>query len=177
MKSFTRLLLVVGILNFSGAAFVLADEMKMPVAKEVSAEFARIKSLAGKWEGSTTTEGKTEPVTIEYKVTSGGNVVLETLMPGTPHEMISVYQDDAGGKLKMTHYCMLPNTPVLNLKSSDNKSIVLDLAADSGIAADERHMHGLTLTQSDADHLTQSWTCYESGSSAHSTIMEAHRVS
>ena len=47
---------------------------------------------------------------------------VEKLMPGTPHEMISTYNDENGG-LVMTHYCMLHNQPKLKLVSADDKQI------------------------------------------------------
>src|SRR3989304_768334 len=63
------------------------------------------------------------------KSTDGGSAILETLFPGTPHEMVSVYYDD-GGKLGMTHYCMLGNQPQMTLKKADGNRI--DLVFVSG---------------------------------------------
>ena len=84
----------------------LAEE-HMHQAPAVSKELERVKQLAGRWEGISQEEGKeAEPAVVEYKVTSGGSAVVETLFPGTPHEMVSVYHDEHG-KVAMTHYCML----------------------------------------------------------------------
>jgi hypothetical protein len=44
------------------------------------------------------------PVRVEYRVTGAGSAVVETLFPGTPHEMVTVYHARKG-VLCMTHYC------------------------------------------------------------------------
>ena len=41
---------------------------------------------------------------IEFRVTSAGSVVQETMFPGSDHEMVNMYSVD-GDKLLMTHYC------------------------------------------------------------------------
>ena len=45
---------------------------------------------------------------VSDRVTAGGSAILETTAAGTPMEMISRYRY-RGGKLFMTHYCMLGN--------------------------------------------------------------------
>ena len=52
-----------------------------------------------------------------YRVASGGSVVQETLFPGSPHEMISMYHL-AGGQLVMTHYCAMGNQPRMKLDTA-----------------------------------------------------------
>ena len=157
------------------AGNVMAGEMHHAVPPG-SPEFERIKSLAGRWEGTAKeSDAEAKPTSVEYKVTSGGSVVVETLCPGTPHEMVSVYHDQ-NGKLAMTHYCMLGNRPLLQLTSSDSQHIALSLAEGSGIAPGEQHMHALTLTWQDPNHLTQAWTGYEGGKAKPPMIMTLSRV-
>ena len=51
-------------------------------------------------------EGKdAHEATVTYKVTSGGSAVVETIGPGTEHEMVTVIHPD-GDDLMLTHYCM-----------------------------------------------------------------------
>jgi len=45
---------------------------------------------------------------VTYRVASAGSVVQETLFPGTPHEMISMYHL-VDGELVLTHYCAMAN--------------------------------------------------------------------
>ncbi len=173
-----RWTVVVGLVVLAGAGAVWAEH-EHPQLGPGSAALQRIKALAGRWEGTAQMEtGATRPTVVEYKVTSGGSAVVETLDPGTPHEMVSVYHDE-GGRLAMTHYCMLGNQPVLKLTVDQPQQITLDLDGTRGIgSAQEMHMHGLSLTWADSDHLTQTWTSYEQGQpkgTATFTVSRAHR--
>src|SRR5205085_339923 len=79
-----------------------------PIASHPGLE--RMKKLAGTWV-ATDKDGKpTDQVVSVVKVTAAGSAVHETLFPGQPHEMISVYHRD-GSDLIMTHYCALGNQP------------------------------------------------------------------
>ncbi len=142
----------------------------------VSAEFQKIRALAGTWKGtSTELDGKEQPAAVEYLVTSGGSAVVETLFAGTDHAMVSVYHQ-RNGKLAMTHYCMLGNQPQLALTSETPDRMELSLIPDSGIdASTETHMHALTLTWADADHLKQTWTLFEHGKATGATTITLAR--
>jgi len=155
---------VVAAVMVMAAAGAMVGEEHMHPAPPASAALERIKALAGRWEGAAQMEnGETAPTVIEYQVTSGGSAVVETMDPGTPHEMVSVYHDE-GGTLVMTHYCMLGNQPVLKLTADEPQQITLSLDGARGIgSAQEMHMHGLSLTWADPDHLTQTWTSYNEG--------------
>lgn len=169
------MMVVMGMI-FAGTGFAMDAEHKMPPAKAGSAEFEKIKSLAGTWKGTVVTEGKAEPAEINYKVTSNGSAVVETLFPGKPEEMVSVYHDDENGKLSMTHYCAIGNQPQLDLKKSEPGKIELDLSPHSKLASSQ-HMHGLNLSFEGADKLTQSWTCFEGGKANHTTVISVTKSS
>ena len=66
----------------------------------------QFKQLAGDWVGK---EGG-QAMAVNYKVTSGGTAVVETIGAGTEHEMITVIHADGDG-LALTHFCMLGNQP------------------------------------------------------------------
>ena len=168
--------LVIGWAMLLAGTNVLADEQMQPTPV-ASPELERIKQLAGRWEGTSQDGEKgAQPAAVEYKVTSGGSAVVETLFPGTPHEMVSVYHDQ-NGKIAMTHYCMLGNHPELALTNATGKELDFSLAKGSGIdLAKEQHMHALTLTQGDAGHLVQVWTCYEGGKPSHNVTISLSRV-
>ena len=168
-----KLIFLLGLLIISGR---VGRAHEMPV-QQGSAELERIKGRAGKWEGeSREPDGKTEKVTVEYKVTSGGSAVVETLMPGTPHEMTSVYYDEKG-KLRMTHYCMLGNRPTLELKKTGAQKLQFKLARSSSFnPKKEQHMHALNLSTPAPDRLTQEWTCFQKGKSAGVTVFNLKRA-
>src|SRR5438046_5351727 len=80
-----------------------------------SAEFERMKSLAGTWKGKADMgEGPME-FTVEYRLVAGGSAVEERIFAGSPKEMVTMYHDQKG-KLSLTHYCMLGNRPGMLLK-------------------------------------------------------------
>ncbi len=143
----------------AAASVAMAGEPGAATApREPSTELARMKQLEGLWEGTTTMADGEQAAVVEYQVTSGGSAVVETLFPGTPEEMVSVYHDH-GGRLAMTHYCMLGNQPRLALVSASDDRLELSLAPDHGLAdPQEQHMHALTITWTDPDHITQVWT-------------------
>src|SRR5687767_10130795 len=82
---------------------------KLPPAPTNSG-LEKMKKLAGTWVAADKDGKPTDQVVSIIKVTAGGSAVHETLFPGQPHEMISVYTAD-GPDLVMTHYCVLGNQP------------------------------------------------------------------
>lgn len=135
------------------AFFAMAEDAP---AKKGSAEFERMKALVGKWSGKVDMGQGPVDMIAEYRVIAGGSVIEERVFPGTPMEMVSMYYDK-GGKLAMTHYCMLGNRPQMNLKASDDKSITLDFDEACGIdAKTECHMHGTKIEFVDGDTITTS---------------------
>ena len=171
MKNRIMVMMILGVM-VAGQGW--ADTDKMPQPKPGSAEFERIKALAGVWKGTSETDGKTEPAEIDYKVTSMGSAVVETLFPGTPHEMVSIYHDNDDGKLSMTHYCGLGNRPELDLKKADNDRLEFELSPLSHLAATQ-HMHGLNLDLS-GGAVKQTWTCFKDGHQDHTTIISVKKV-
>src|SRR5437016_10617001 len=81
-----------------------------------SAEFERMKSLAGTWKGTHDMGKGPMEVTVVYTVVAGGSAVEERFFAGTPNEMVTMYHDKQG-KLSLTHYCMLHNQPGMLLKA------------------------------------------------------------
>jgi hypothetical protein len=168
----TALALVLG----AGHVAMAGLDHELSAAPASSAELSQLKKLAGKWQGTTKHgNGAEEPAAAEYKVTSGGSAVIETLFPGTPHEMVSVYHDKRG-KPAMTHYCMLGNQPELELKSASGEQFDFDLASSSSIPATEMHMHSLAMTWNGPDHVTQVWTSFKEGQPQESTTIQLKRV-
>lgn len=163
-----RFLVLAVCFSFASVGFAGADEGKSESPDYMepytgSAEFERIKSLEGKWEGTSIMHGKEVPVSVIYKTTSGGSVVVETLFPDTPHEMVSVYFED-GGKVEMVHYCMLKNQPRLELKKVDGDKLIFDYVGGTNLdEKKDQHMHSLIFTINDKDSMVQEWTPYDKG--------------
>lgn len=161
MKSTILPTLFCGALWVAGAT---AGEGPLPPPYKGSAEFEKVKALAGEWHGVMTTDKGSVPFTAEFRVTSGGSAVEERLFANSPKEMVSIYHDAGNGKLAMTHYCMLCNRPAMALTKSDDKSVSLELAKDSDLNGSKgMHMHALTLTFNDANHLKEDWVVYTDG--------------
>jgi hypothetical protein len=130
----------------------------------------KLKQLAGEWIAAVDAAAEKDtsadavlPLCI-YRVTSAGSVVQETLFPGTPHEMVTMYHLD-GPDLVLTHYCALGNQPRMRAEppGAPNK-LVFKFAGGTNIdPAKDGHMHDLTLTFIDADHVRAEWASYAKG--------------
>jgi hypothetical protein len=157
---------------FCSLAF--ADE---GAAKQVkhSLEFEQMKALVGSWEGTGQMHQKEEKERVDYKLTSGDSALVETLFPGTPHEMVSVYHDE-NGKLVMTHYCMLGNQPKLALIKSKSNELDFDLAKNNTVSPKEHHMHSLQVSFVNSDEIRQTWTSYAEGKKEEASVFNFKRM-
>jgi hypothetical protein len=124
----------------------------------------RMKTLAGTWLAADQNGKPTDQVASVIKVTAGGSAVHETLFPGQPQEMVSIYTAD-GPYLVMTHYCVLGNQPRMkaDVKSPANQ-IFFQFAGGSNLdPKKDKHMHGATLTIVDDDHIQVDGVAWEGG--------------
>jgi len=141
-----------------------------------SKEFERMKALVGVWEGTAKMHQEGEKVRVEYRLSSGGSAVVETLFPGTPHEMISVYYDNKG-QLTMTHYCALRNQPRMKVEKADAQNIYFMFAGGTNMdSKKDAHMHSLTISFADKDHIVQKWTQFVGGKEKDTSVFELSRV-
>jgi len=125
--------------------------------KPASPEFERMTTLIGTWRGKTDMGQGPVELTAQYRLLAGGTVLEERVFPGAPNEMTTMYFDN-GGKLALTHYCIMGNRPGMLLKSSDSKTISFDFDKTCGINdTKESHMHALSISFDDADTITS--TC------------------
>ena len=94
MKRVNKLIAAATLLAFIGVPLSGAAENK---AKSYtgSTQFEQMKTLVGTWQG-TSSRNKDDKVTVKYHLTSGGSAIVETLFPGAPYEMITVYHDQKG---------------------------------------------------------------------------------
>jgi hypothetical protein len=143
---------------------------------EAKATFEHLKTLAGEWEGSVGEGKEAVTGTVRYRIASGGTVVEETLMPGGPHEMISLYHLD-GDELLLTHYCSSGNQPRLRLDRAASEPGALRFTFVSGTNMDpakDHHIHGLTLSTT-AEGLHHDWMSWMGGKEQHHLRFALHR--
>ena len=175
MMKFLLAFLSLCLMAMGGTTLTLA-EVTEPPPYEGSVALKTMKVLAGTWEGSHIMQGKEIPAKIEYKVSSNGSTVVETMFPRSPHEMINVYHDKSG-KLAMTHYCSVGNQPHLDLVAMEGTTLSFSLSPeDRGHLAKEGHMHDLKITMSESGHLQQEWSFFEKGQQAGITTFDLVRV-
>ena len=140
--------------------------VKLP-SPATNAGLEKMKKLAGTWLAADKDGKPTDQVVSVIKVTAGGSAVHETLFPGQPHEMVSIYTAD-GQDLIMTHYCVLGNQPRMKAdpKSPPNQ-IVFRFAGGSNLnPAKDKHMHEATLTFVGDDRIEVKGTGWENGAPA-----------
>ncbi len=145
------------------AAPVLAQAQ----AVDGKAAFEHLKSLAGTWQGQAGHGQPSEAATVTYRIASGGSVVEETLFPGTPHEMISMYHL-VNGELVLTHYCAMANQPRMRLDRKASTPDRLVFAFDGGTNFDpakDTHIHS-GIVEWKGESLHNVWTVYSGGKEA-----------
>jgi hypothetical protein len=163
-----RTFLVCGLLLTLSPASFGGDkpEAKQPTTA-TNAGLEKMKKLAGTWLAADKDGKPTDQVQSIIKVTSGGSVVHETLFPGQPHEMISIYTVN-GPDLVMTHYCVLGNQPSMKAdpNSSENQIVFQFNGGGNLDPKKDKHMHEATLTFVDEDHIEVKGTGWENGAPA-----------
>ncbi len=149
------------------ALAVVARAEAQPPAKAAPAPhpgLERLKKMAGTWVEADKAGKPTSKVVSVIKVTAGGSAVLETLFPGQPLEMVSVYHRD-GADLVMTHYCMLGNQPRMKADpNSPPNQLRFKFAGGTNLdPAKDKHMHEGTITFVDEDHVEWSGVAWDGG--------------
>ncbi|MDP6538332.1 MAG: hypothetical protein QF903_04405 [Planctomycetota bacterium] len=143
-------------------------------AAPARAQFERFVALEGDWRitGGDHTVGATHT----YRTIANGSAVVETIFPGQPHEMVTVYHLD-GPSLVLTHYCALGNQP--RMVAEPGEGDVVRFLFDSGgnLAADtDPHMHDARFTFVDAERFTSTWTQWDGGVEIERMVMELERI-
>jgi hypothetical protein len=166
MKIVASLVLVLSACVLAGSA---QHDKKGP---HKNAALERFKQLAGEWTG----KGPHGEMRIVYKVTSGGSAVMETIDPGTDHEMVSMIHAD-GPALLLTHYCMLGNQPHMKAtpKPGDRK-IAFQFVKVTNLKSDkDMYMRSATFTFVDKDTLKTEWSAFKDGKEKEKMVMELKR--
>jgi hypothetical protein len=154
---------VLVVLLFSVGAVIATATPAGPAGKPLAA-FELFRALAGDWVAADDGEMyRKGDVVARYAVTASGTAVVETVFPGSPHEMVTVYSAD-GPDLVLTHYCMEGNQPRMRAKNA--KGPRLDFAFDGGTGIEpkkDRHMNSASIEFVGADEIRTVWTEIEAG--------------
>jgi hypothetical protein len=150
-----RRILACGLL-VAGLSLVASGDEKHQhaAAPPTNVGLEKMKKLVGTWVEADKDGQPTDTVVSVIRVTAGGSAIHETLFPGQPMEMVSIYTAD-GPDLLLTHYCMLGNQPRMKASAkSPANQLVFQFAGGTNLdPKKDKHMHGATLTIVDADHL------------------------
>ena len=105
---------------------VVIGDVTMP-AVQSSTAFQQVEKKLGKWEGKMNQglTGKVIDVSYEWRLTSGGNTITETLVEDGV-EMLTTYSDN-DGELVVKHYCALGTQPVFSVSSVSDTELALAL--------------------------------------------------
>ena len=176
MKRITYLYVVFACLLLVGSSLAYAMEGG-GAPYSGSKEYERMRQLVGVWEGTSNMGKEGQKIRVEYRLTAGGSAIVETLFPGTSEEMISVYYDDNKGRLSMTHYCMLQNQPSMKLQKASADALDFTFAKGNGVdPKKDPHMHALTISFVDKDHIVENWTLFEAGKAKEVTKLNLSRM-
>src|ERR1700730_15071684 len=138
-----------------------AADLKSAQPTDAAAAFARLKTLVGQWE-ATTSSGK---VHLSYELVSGDTALLERESSDSMPSMITVYYVD-GGRLLLTHYCMVGTQPRMQAKAfnPDNGEIDFQFLDATNLASPAAgHMHNAKIRILDNNHLVSEWQFYDNG--------------
>ncbi len=148
------------------ACVALAGEDHAQKAPPKNADLEKFKALAGTWETTGTPDEHSGGMSgkVTYKVTAAGNAVLETVFPGSEHEMVTLYYVQGDG-LALTHYCVLGNRPHMKAVPTTEANQIrfrCPEGEDRSLESEE-HMHQATFTFLDPDHIKSEWVLYKDG--------------
>lgn len=126
---------------------------------DATAQFSRIKSLAGNWQWAPDLAPELAGLVATYRITAGGTVVLETLFPGDPFEMVTMYHLD-GNQLISTHYSTAGNQPSMRAQAGDPTQPIRFMCIGATGVSSERddHMHRMSFLNIDHGELVTSWS-------------------
>ena len=152
------------VLLAAGCASVGASaEAPLPSEAEAArnaAIFEKFKALDGRWVQMQAENSVMEPGTpVVYETTAAGSAVVETVFPGSDHEMVTVYTLDRG-RPKLTHYCAMQNQPTMwaSPAPSDDRISFEATSLGNSASMNEAHMHWAEFHFVSPDRLDATWT-------------------
>jgi hypothetical protein len=138
----------------------------------------RLAELQGEWvSGDANQDGKPD-VTVTYRLTAGGSALIETIMPGTPQEMVTVYTRDGEGWV-LTHYCHIGNQPRMRGAPVAGSTAIAELAFTfvdgTNMQPTDAHMHAMHITFTETG-LRHEWSFFQDGVEKQKVSFDLTRV-
>lgn len=117
----------------------VAAAQPAPTGADARAAFEQLAALAGAW------QHESSPVAVDFRLSAGGSVVVETWTLKSGRESLTLYHLD-GDRLLATHYCPQGNQPRLELtERRPDGSLVFALESVTNLSPDGSHQHDLEL--------------------------------
>lgn len=129
---------------------------------DAAAAFKRLTTLVGAWKG-TRSDGREHRV--DYRLSAGGSVLVETWTLGSGRESLTMYHLD-GTRLLATHYCPQGNQPRLQLVAlKDDGTLSFEFLDGTNLdAKDQSHQQSFWLHMDSERAFTRSETYVENHS-------------
>ena len=173
MKRQLSVLAVAG-LSLVGCASSQRLEVVPKPSQATVARFEAMKKLNGRWEAVTPMEGMS-PV-CEFKVIAGGSTIVETMFPGSTHEMINTYTIN-GDSIVATHYCALGNQPHMKLLAGSDTDFLFASTGVSNLhSKTQDYMMDVHITLAGPDRYTAKWRGQTGGKVGEHAVFEMKRV-
>lgn len=155
------------------ATLVLAaSAVQAPSPTPAQRIFDSLKALKGTWvmgSGSKTAK-------VVYKLTGGGTSLIETQLPDTDMEMVSVYHMDGPNRLILTHYCAAGNQPTMALLPGGTATdFRFDFVSGTNMKPTDMHIHNVHYRVIDQDHIVTEWGSYSGGKPGEVEKFDLHR--
>lgn len=143
------------------AAMIATPAIAAPATKaDAAASFAALKRLVGTWR---TKRPAGRVVSVVYRLTAGGTVLMETWDLGPDRESVTVYHLDRS-VLLATHYCPIGNQPRLRLASVDPRHLRFVFLDATGLdTPEESHQHAFGIDFVGDDRIVRTETYVEAG--------------
>ena len=152
---------------------------------DATAAFEKLKSLEGTWQGEIAgmaeaegADAEGQAVTHVVRVSANGSVIMETMNPGSPHEMINMYHLD-GEELVLTHYCAGGNQPTMRLdrQRATAEELPFDFTGGTNLDPEiDGHIHEAHLRFDGANTLESRWISFDGGEKAGEAVFLLRRV-
>lgn len=167
MHRFPNLKIAARIVVVALATFALGATVAGACGEEAKAAFEKLKGLEGTWVGEADGEHGIMPASHVIEVSANGTVVMETMNPGSAHEMINMYHLD-GEELRLTHYCAGGNQPHMKLAADSTDSTMLfEFVGGTNLdPAKDQHIHAAKIEFVGDGKVVSSWTGWSEGKEA-----------
>jgi hypothetical protein len=144
-----------------GSVTLLMGETKSKIASNPA--FDKMKTLAGKWEGTAEEGGKKMPTNARFQLIADGSALMGWLNEGIADEMVTMFHPD-GSDLMATHYCAAHNQPRMVLvPGRDPNKLVFKFKDGTNIDPEAGHMNQVAFIIDASNHHAEEWTYVQKG--------------